>query len=424
MRKIVLAPVFAALTVFGGVPLTAQTASPSQAGTAQTTDAGITAKNVIGEVTALDVAANLLTLKADGGKSVSVNITEKTSFMRAQPGAKNLEGATKITFADVGVGDRVLAVGKVSDDHASVPATTVVVMTKGDIAQKHEHERAEWRRRGIAGEVTGLNPQAKEITISTRSRDGVHPVVITAESPKVVFRRYAPDSVKFSDAKLSSFSDLKPGDQLRALGDKNEDGSRFTPEEIVSGTFRTLSGAITSVNASANEIKITDSKTKQPITVVLRSDTLLKRIPPEMAAMMAQRAQGAGPGRAGGPGGPGGPGGDGGGGRQRQEAPDGPQGGPGQAAGGGRGPRAGGGFDFQDIVERLPVTTLAELKPGDVVVISSTSGAEPNKVTAIALVSGVDPLLNALQPRAAAGRNAAQGPGFGGGDFNFGIGAP
>jgi hypothetical protein len=75
-------------------------------------------------------------------------------------------------------------------------------------------------------------------------------------------------------------------------------------------------------------------------------------------------------------------------------------------------------------VDRLPVTTIAELKPGDVVVISSTSGAEPNKVTAIALVSGVDPLLNALQPRAAGGRNATQGPGFGGGDFNFGIGAP
>src|SRR4051794_36354890 len=103
MRKIVLAPVFVALTVFGGVPLTAQTASPSQAGAAQTTDAGITATNVVGEVTALDVAANLLTIKADGGKSVSVNITEKTSFMRAQPGAKSLEGATKITFADVGV---------------------------------------------------------------------------------------------------------------------------------------------------------------------------------------------------------------------------------------------------------------------------------------------------------------------------------
>jgi hypothetical protein len=297
-------------------------------------------------------------------------------------------------------------------------------MTKGDIAQKHEHERAEWRRRGIAGEITGINPQTKEITISTRSREGVHPVVITAESPTVVFRRYAPDSVKFSDAKLSSFTELKPGDQLRALGARSEDGSRFTPEEIVSGSFRTLSGAISSVNASANEIKITDSKTKQPITVVLRSDTLLKRIPPEMAAMMAQRAQGGGPGGAGGAGGPGGPGGNGGGGRQRQESPGGPQGGPGQAGGMGRGPRGGGGFDFQDIVDRLPVTTIAELKPGDVVVISSTSGAEPNKVTAIALVSGVDPLLNALQPRAAGGRNATQGPGFGGGDFNFGIGAP
>jgi hypothetical protein len=418
MRKILTAPAIAALMLCGGALAGAQQAGSTAV--APAAQAGVSANRVIGEVTAVDAYGKKITVKADGGTVVSVLVDDKTSFKRAQPGAKNLEGATNISFTDIGVGDRVLALGRVSADQQSVPARAVVVMTKADIAQKQEHDRAEWRRRGISGTVTAINPQAREITVQVRSREGVHPVVIAAENSKVVFRRYAPDSIKFSDARPSSFDDIKVGDQVRALGDKNEDGSRLTPEEVVSGSFRTLAGKVVAVDGASNEIKLQDQQTKQQVAVAVRPDTLLKRLPPEFGAMMAMRAQGAGPG--GGPGRPAGGspegGSDTGGGMQR----------PGGGPGGPRGPR-GGGFDFQDVLERLPAVSVSELKPGDMIIVSSTNGADPSRVTAIAVVSGVDALLNALQARQqgapGGNRGAGQQPdmGFGQG-LDLGIGLP
>src|SRR5262249_52787265 len=153
--------------------------------------------------------------------------------------------AVKIMFSEISVGDKVYARGKVSDDRKTVPAQKLILMSKADIQKKHEQERLEWQRRGAAGIITALNPQTGEVTLQTRGREGVKPLIISS-SESAKFRRYAPDSVKFADAKPSSFSELKVGDQLRAMGDKNADGSRLTAEQIVSGTFQTIGGTVTS----------------------------------------------------------------------------------------------------------------------------------------------------------------------------------
>ncbi len=88
----------------------------------------------------------------------------------------------------------------------------------------------------------------------------------------------------------------------------------------------------------------------------------------------------------------------------------------------------GGGFDAQEMLERLPPMPLAELKPGDVIVVSSTNGADPTRLNAIALVAGVDAILNAMQaqqgrpaggPAAGAGANTGLPAGI-----DFGIGLP
>jgi hypothetical protein len=47
--------------------------------------------------------------------------------------------------------------------------------------------------------------------------------------------------------------------------------------------------------------------------------------------------------------------------------------------------------------DQLPTLTLKELKPGDSILVSSTKGAEPTRMTAIAVVSGVGPLLENAQ---------------------------
>ena len=138
-------------------------------------------------------------------------------------------------------------------------------MTKGDLAKKQEAERAEWRRRGILGVITALKPDTKEITISNRTMAGTQSVVIPV-SDKTEMRRYAPDSIRFSDAKPSSFTELKVGDQLRALGDRTEDPLKFNPQKVVTGSFRTVGGVVTAIDPTTGEIHIKDLEKKTPLS--------------------------------------------------------------------------------------------------------------------------------------------------------------
>jgi len=189
------------------------------------TDPSIAAKHAIGEVKTIDAAAKQISIKTDAGSMVSVSLTDKTVYKRLAPGEQSLTNATDITLADIGEGDRVMARGTVSADRKSVPAAMIIVMTKGDIAKKQEAERLEWRRRGILGVITALKPDSKEITISNRTMAGTQSVVIPV-ADNTEMRRYAPDSIKFADAKPSAFNELKVGDQLRALGERGPDPAR------------------------------------------------------------------------------------------------------------------------------------------------------------------------------------------------------
>jgi hypothetical protein len=250
-------------------------------------------------------------------------------------------------------------------------------------------------------------------------------LIIAAGNDKILYRRYAPDSIKFEDAKPSSFAELKVGDQVRALGEKSADGTRFTPEELVSGSFRQLIGTVTAVDAVTKEIRIT-TQDKKLLTVAVNSNSNLRRLPPMMAQMMAQRAAGGGGGAANGQQGgrPGAAAGEGNG-PARPPRVDGAERG---AGGGGAGRRmmggGGGGFDAQDMLERIPQLTLAELKPGDMIVVSSTVGADPTRLTAMTLIAGVDALVNAM-PAGPGRPNIAGGQNLGlPGGIDLGIGLP
>ena len=54
-----------------------------------------------------------------------------------------------------------------------------------------------------------------------------------------------------------------------------------------------------------------------------------------------------------------------------------------------------GGGDPQQMLERLPAMPLAELKAGDAVIVAGSAGSDPSRLTAIALVAGVEPILTA-----------------------------
>jgi len=373
----------------------------SSAAQAQATDPAITTKHAIGEVKTIDSAAKQLTIKTDAGSIVTVSLSDKTTYKRLAPGEQSLTNATDITFADVSEGDRVWARGNVAEDRKSVPAAMVVVMTRGDLAKKQEAERTEWRRRGILGVITALKPDTNEITISNRTMAGTQTIVIPV-TENTEMRRYAPDSIKFGDAKPSKFTDLKVGDQLRALGDRTEDPLRFKPEKIVTGSFRTVGGVVTAIDPATGEIMINELEKKTPLTIVIKQDAVLRKFPADIGAMMGGR-------------GPGGPGGG--------APPAQGQGQPG-ARRQGSGPRPGGGFNINDMLERLPTISIADVKVGDTIIVSSTQGVDPARLTAIALVAGADTLLAMLAPRPQPGQttpNPAAGLGSG---ISFGIGLP
>ncbi|HEX8708185.1 MAG TPA: hypothetical protein VF723_08090 [Pyrinomonadaceae bacterium] len=375
-----------------------QTPAPGQAA------AGAQQGRVVGEVTAIDAASGQVTLKTEAGLLVTVTTGERTSFLRFAPGETRPENAAKIKLSDISVGDRLFARGQVSADGKAVTARQLVVTNQAALAAQQESARDEWRRRGINGRVTALNPQTKEITIQTRTREGVGTVVIAA-SDNVRLLRYAPDSASLTDARPGTFADIKVGDQLRARGERSADGTRFTPEEIVSGAFVRAGGTVTAVNAAANELTLRNEQTGKSVTVAIGRKSSLRRITPEVIASMGERserreqrnndqaASGATGGAASGatgtrPPSGGEPGNAGRGGRGNRGA-----GGPRPGGGGG----GAGGRGFQEMLEGLPAITVADLKKGDVVMITGTAAnADQSRVTAIMLVTGDAEFLNRL----------------------------
>lgn len=351
-------------------------------------------KSVIGEVTAIDAASKQIKLKGDDGMAYTITLADNTSFLRIPPGEKDLKKAAKIAFTDLMVGDRALARVPADGANTALPARTLVIMTKGDLAQKHERDREEWQKRGIVGVVAALDDANKQVTVTTRGRDAK---TISIDASAATFRRYASDSTKFADAKPGTFADLQTGDTVRAIGDKNEDGTRLKAEEIISGAFETIAGTVDSLDAATSEIRITSLQTKKTLVVRVNANTLLRKLDPTAAAFLARRLRPATVSAAGAPpeqGQPPAP-------REQAGEPSrggfgGPGGGPG-GPGGGRFGGAGGG-DLQQVLERMPQLALSELKKGDAVIVSSSKTPGDAPITAFAFISGVEPFL-AAAPR-------------------------
>src|SRR6185436_2798938 len=100
--------------------------------------------------------------------------------------------------------------------------------------------------------------------------------------------------------------------------------------------FQTISGAITEINAEKNEIKIKDLQNQQPVTIVVSNDSSMRRLTPEMLTALT----------------------------------------PGKPDPSGKTPAKASG-DLQEMFDQLPTFTLAELKPGESIIISSTKGTDP-----------------------------------------------
>jgi Domain of unknown function (DUF5666) len=336
-----------------------------------------------------------IVLAADSGQEVHVTLQDSTRLLRVAPGQKDLKTATPLQKQDLQTGDRILVRGRPSSDSSSLTALVVIVMKQSDVAAKKDKDREDWQKRGVGGLVTAADATAGTVNISMTSFTGSKTVAIHT-TKNTILRRYAPNSVKFDDAKVAPIDQIKAGDQLRARGTKNEDGSELTADEVVSGTFRNLAGTILAVDSGANTLTLKDVLSKQSVVVKITSDAQLRKLPAEFAQRIAMRLKGGAaagiPGAAAaGMGGMGGGSGGGAGARSQGGAQ-----GPGGPAGGmGEGRRTGGPPDIQQILSRMPPATLADLNKGDAVMIVSTEGGASGEVNAITLLAGVEPILTA-----------------------------
>ena len=338
-----------------------------------------------------------IVLSADSGEEVRVTLQDSTRLLRVAPGQKDLKSATPLQKQELQTGDRVLVRGRPSPNSSSLAAVAVIVMKQSDVAAKQEKDREDWQKRGVGGLVTAVDVAAGTVGISMTSFSGSKTVAIhTAKN--TILRRYAPNSVKFDDAKVAPIDQIKVGDQLRARGTKNADGSELAADEIVSGTFRNLAGTITAVDPAANTLTLKDLLSKQSVVVKITPDAQLRKLPAEFAQRIAMRLKGAAaagiPGAAAaGIGGTGSGSGSGAGASARAQGGSQFPGGPPGAMGEGR--RSGGPPDMQQILSRMPASTLADLQKGDAVMIVSTEGSASGEVNAITLLAGVEPILTA-----------------------------
>lgn len=357
----------------------------------QTPASAIKPTYVRGEVAAID--AKSISVTTDTGK-IDAAIAEKTAFKRVSAEtldfAKGVDGA----LADIAVGDKVTVSALAGADGKSLNARTIYFITKADIAAKNAKEAAEWQKRGITGKVTVVNAQTGQLTVDIRNLTGSTAMVVTPKAG-AKFIRYAPDSERFDEAKPSTLAEIKVGDMLRAIGDKNTEGNAMTAETILTGAFQTVAGTVVSTDVAKNEVVIKNLQTNKEVTIEVGPRTVLKNFPSEMAERMAGAQM------AGGMTGPR-PVGQGG------NVQVGPPNTGGQPAGQGRpgmgGPRGGGSVD--EMLERFPAITVENLKAGDMIAVSSTNNGNVTRMRAIKLLAGVEPFLRMAQ---ASGRRTGQG---------------
>ena len=316
------------------------------------------------------ISGQQLSLKTDKGESIAVATAVNTAILHLTPDVTDASKAPKMALSEIHEGDRVVAYYRGAADEKSVQATTLLVRTKADLAEIAKRELDDWRKRGTVGTVSATDPAAKTITLKVGSR-----TVTVTPGEKTEYHRYSLDSAKPADAKPSAFAEIKVGDQAHVLGNRTPDGAGTTAEIIYFGTFRQLAATVTSVNAATGEMQVKDLATKKPLTIRVDADSTMKKLDALLANQLARR-YGVARGQSGAAGMRGGL-----------------RGGGGDAAGreGGRGPSG----DLSQMLDRLPAITVADLKNGDAIMVSTTVGSDPTHVSAIMLLAGVEPILTA-----------------------------
>jgi hypothetical protein len=346
--------------------------------------------------TVKSVSENSVVITTDAGQESTITFANSSRIVKAAPGQTDLKNAATMQVPDIQIGDRIFAKGQPGESSGLV-ASLAIVMKKTDIAQRQQTEREEWRR-GIGGIVKSVDVSSGTITLANSMAASGKPILVHV-SPQTSILRYAPDSIKFDDARPGTLDQTKPGDQLLARGTKDSAGTNVTAQAIISGSFPYIAGTVISADASKSRVTVMDLATKKPVVVRVSDDSMLRKLPPMVATRMAARLKGgtqeSGSGDTSGTGQ--------GGANASSSAPN---------AGAGQGARnrgttwpggepggnwrgSNGGGDFQQMLSRMPALSISDLNRGDVVMLVATEGSASSEPTAIKMISGVEPILTA-----------------------------
>lgn len=363
--RLVLTRRWMALWTIAGVLLTAVPAIVAQ-----------TPTRYLGSIAAIQ--GNDVTIKTAAGDEHQFEVPSSTTIRRIEPGQTSLSNAVAMPFSDLAVGDRLLVLLSSSSIGATPQAAEIIAIKHEDVVKRQEQEAQAWNE-GVGGLVKSVDPSTGAIVVSAGT--GLTTKTVTVNTtPSTVLKRYAPASVSYVEAKPAPIADIHPGDQLMARGTKNADGTELTAQEVVSGSFRNVSGLVTSVDGGNQTIVVKDLLTKKPVTIHITPEAQMRDLPERMAQFIAMRLKGEAPGgMRGGRGENGRPESGGGGGMSR--------GGPGMGEGGR------GEMNPQQILSRAPAIQFSDLKKGEAVMLVATQGT--SDVTAITLIAGVEPLLEA-----------------------------
>jgi hypothetical protein len=323
------------------------------------------ASRLVGTITA--IGSNTLTVKTDADGEHQVVVPASAALKRIAPGQKDLSTAEAIQFSDLAIGDRALVKLDPDAPAGTFEALQIIAIKQADVALKQQKDREDWQRRSVGGLVKGVDVGTGTVLVSSGA--GAMAKTVTVHTTKTtILKRYAPTSVRFDAALPAPIDAIHVGDQLRARGTKDADGSEIAADEVVSGSFRNIAGTITSIDPGASTIVAKDLATKKAVTIHVTADAQMRRLPERMATMLAARLKGTAGNGAGAPGG----------------------GSPWAGQNGGQG---GAGGDPQQMLNRLPAIPLSDLQKGEAVMLVSTQGE--SEVTAISLLAGVEPLLEA-----------------------------
>ncbi len=340
-------------------------------GTAMWASAQQAASRLTGTISALN--GTTLTVKTDTGEVHQVDVPETAILKQVEPGAKDLSAAQTVTFSSLATGDRVLVRLDPNAAAGSSVALQIITLKQAALAKKQEQEREEWQQQGVGGLVKSVDAASGVIVLTTGAGPSAKTISIHTDK-STVLKRYAPASVRYDLAQVATIDAIHPGDQMRARGPKDAAGASLTAEEIVSGSFRNISGTITSTDTASSVLVVKDLTSKKQVSIHVAPDTQMRQLPDRMATMLAAALNG-----------------NGGQGRGQAQPGGAPGGGPG--GGGQRASSGGGGFDAQQLLSRAPTIQLADLKKGQAVMVVATEDTTGD--TAITLMSGVEPLLEA-----------------------------